>query len=772
MDYDKQVEVMRRYVDDEHFRYQRRGDGRPRDNEIGLPALCRGVVEAPDSTLMACLLADFSTFLKRCLDIELKVEGDAACIVRWHLDGDGPDATTFDRQDPSVESFTIDVSPNEVVVSASHERGLLHGTHYLERVMVDRGAPVLPRERIERTPVFTPRITNSIFIDSDQDITDPEQFSDDYFGLMSHFGGNGVHLFTDLWKFCRSDRLPELNTPNFEDQVASLNALVARANAKGIDVYLCVVMKILLGDHPVFQAHPEVRGAASELMLANANQHCLCSGSEEVLAFYDEVLFNLFTALPDVAGMICLVGGEGFFHCFTRPRGDFAGGTTCPRCRDRDASVEVARLVNRAAGAVKRSGGHKSFYAWPYSAFVWSGSDDRTQGAWMEQLSEDVSVIANFATGSPDEVNGDGVYLWDYNIKTIGCSRVFAAQREQLQARGRSIYAKVETGSTPLFFGMPYLPVHQRWFDRWKAMAAEPVAGFIGQWRFYGMNGSPPEEIQYQAVWNPQRSVDAVLRTIAVRDFGLSEPQAGRVVAAWSSLSRAWDDIPFSALLSGERAYYMRGPLYLGPAHPLIFDPQNDYGLGPKFRTLRGDAREGLSPENQARMEATSPPRYVDQLLFVMPFGEERFLELIGRCRARWETGLVILREVLEPCAEPRARMELDVCEITGIHLATVENVTRFYTVRDQLWRGRQDRDGFSQAVAALRRIAEAEMANAHRALPMLDRDLRLAFNFCYGNPYDADMVRAKLEQCRRFLEDELPKFDREMRFHLWMEFP
>jgi len=772
MKWDEQVAAMRRFVDTEHFRYRRREVGEVGAGEIALPGVCRLAMEVPSDPLTNCLVEDFTSFMQRCMGIACSAASESTMTVRWRLVEGRDVGNRFDRQNPDVESFTIDVGDHELRLEASHPRGLVQGTHYLERLMADRGAPVLTRGRVERTPTFTPRITNSIFIDSDQDVTDPTQFSDAYLGLMSHFGANGIHLFADLWEVCRTERIPELDSLDFDEKVNNLQALCTRANAHGIDVYLCVVMKLLPAEHPAFLAHPKVRGAASELMIANVDQHCLCSGSEEVLSFYDEVLFNLFSSLPDVAGMICLVGGEGFFHCFTRPSGDFSGATSCPNCRDRDASVEVARLVNRAAAAVKRSGGHKSFYAWPYSAFVWSGSEDRTQGAWMEQLSEDVSVIANFATGSPDEVNDDGVYLWDYNIKTIGSSGVFATQREQLQARGRPIYAKVETCTTPLFFGMPYIPVHQRWFGRWKAMAAEPVAGFIGQWRFYGMNGSPPEEIQYQAAWNPQRSVDEVLRTIAARDFGLGKPQAGRVVEAWSSLSRAWDDMPFSALLAGERAFYMRGPLYLGPAHPLIFNSQNDYGLGSKFRTLRGDAREGLSPEDQARMETASPPRYVDQLLFVMPFGEERFLELIGLCRARWEAGLVILREVLAPCAEPRARMELDVCEMTGIHLATVENVTRFYTVRDQLWRRRQDRDGFSQGVEDLRRIAEAEMANANRALPMLGRDPRLAFNFCYGNPYDAGMVEAKLEQCRQFLEDELPQFDREMRFHLWMEFP
>jgi hypothetical protein len=772
MNHKEHIAAIRSFIDEEHFRYRRFGDGVAGDGEVQVTSKWGLVLEATPSPLLACLAADFKKFAHRCMGLTFDGSQTNLPSVRLRCTADRPGGLDFDRQSPSVESFSIDVGDSQVVIEAGHERGLLQGTHYLERMMADRGASILPRGRIDRTPLFTPRLTNSIFVESDQNVTDPSQFSDEYVGLMSHFGANGIHMFADLWDFCRSDILPELNAADFNDNIAGLNRLCARANARGIDLYLCVVLKLLDADHAVFHAHPDTRGAAADIFGLPGERHCLCSGSETVLSFYEQSLANLFDAAPDVAGMICLVGGEGFFHCFTRPRGTFAGRSTCPRCRDRDPSEDVAALVNRAAGAVKRTGQHKSFYAWPYSAFVWSGTGDRAQGPWMDRLSDDVSVIANFATGSPDRVNDDGVFLFDYNIKSIGASEVFAAQHQTLKQRDRPIYAKVETNTTPLFFGMPYIPVHHRWHRRWKAMAQEPVAGFIGQWRFYGMNGSPPEEIQYHATWNPGMTASDVLTNIARRDHAVSQADAERLALGWEQLSDAWDDIPYSAMLCGERAFYMRGPMYLGPAHPLIFNPQEDYGLSTKFRTLRGDLDEGISPQEREQLVHSAPPRYVDQLMFVMPYGEQRFLELISRCRSRWEEGLKTLRASLESSDAPRARMELDVCEMTGIHIATVEHTARFYFVRDRLWREPQDRAGFVEAMAELHAITKDEIANARRSLPMLERDPRLAFNFCYRNPYDAGMVREKIAQCQHLIETELPQFDRGTRFHLWMEFP
>lgn len=764
------TQAMRALIDAEHFRYRRFGSGEPVADEVLLTPAWGLVLETESTPAAERMVADFRSFCTRCLELSFS-DGPGPALT-WRTTGDDPASKTTDRQDPSVESFTLMVQDDAVVIEAGHHRGLLHGTHYLERLMADRGAPILEKQRIERTPLFTPRITNSIFIDAQQDVGDPSPFSDEYLGLMSHFGGNGVHGFANLWDVCRSAIFPELNTADFDARIDGLNRLCARANAHGIDIYLCLITYPLPPDHAVFRSHPEVRGARIEMLDSEIVKHSLCGSNDTVLDFYEESIQNLLQAAADVAGLILLVGGEGLIHCYTRPKAPFSGQSNCPHCRDLDPSTVVANLVNRAAAAVKGTGRHKSLYAWPYSAFVWSGTDDRAQCAWLDRLSHDVSVLSTFAAGSPDPVNNEGIYLFDYNIKTIGPSDVFAAQQDQLQRGGKPIYAKVETSTTPMFFTTPYLPLHQRWHRRSLAMAALPVAGFIGQWRFYGMNGSPPEELQYHATWNPERSTDDLLLRIASRDFELDEAQARQVVQGWERLSDAWDDLPYSALLCGERAFYMRGPMYLGPAHPLIVNPQNDYGLGSKFRDLRADIEESRTLEEAAAEARSAPPRYIDFLMMAMPYGEDRFCELLARCREQWEAGLVTLRSVLESAGTQRAQMELDVCETVGIHLAAVDHVARFYRVRDRLWRDRIDRDQLVDAFAQLAEIARAEIESARRILPILDRDPRIAYNHCYRNPYDKEMVRAKIRQCEWVVDTELPRLSRELRFHLWLEFP
>lgn len=769
MKFSEQADHVRHLVDTEHFRNRRR-DGETRgDGEIELTADWGTRYEGEQTPLGERTVSDFRRFCASAMGVKLSADDEGSPCVRWSTASTG---RNFDRLDPAFESFEISISKTEILIAARHERGLLHGTHYLERIMSDRGGPFLSLGHNGRSPAFMPRISNSIFIDACQEVTDSGQFSDEYLGFMSHFGVNGIHLFTRLWDFCRSEILPELNTPDFNRRIDQLNRLSARTQQCGIDLYLCIITPPLPASHPVFRAHPDVRGASSFAILeSNENLHCLCSHQEGSLRFFEESIINIFNEAPDLAGIVSLVGGEGFFHCFTRPVTPYSGNSSCPACKDIDPSEGVATLVNRCAGALKKTGTHKVYFGWPYSAFTWSG-EDKSQQKFLGLLNDDVSVVSNFDTGSPDKVNGDGAHLFDYNIKTIGPSDAYDRQRSRLAALGRPIYAKVETSVTPHAHFVPYIPVHHRWHRRALAMRAAPVAGFIGQWRFYGMNGSLPEELQYRVTWNPEEKTDDALRQIAIRDFEIPEKEARHVVQAWERLSTAWDDFPYSAMLSGERTNYFRGPLYMGPAHPLIFDPQKSYGLSPAFRKLRPDAVEGGPVENEEEHIANAHPHYVDQLMFVLPFGEERFLELIGRCRSGWEEGLSALHEILDRSPTERAELELGVCGMVHIHLASVENVARFYRARDRTWRGHTDLATFEKDIEELQSIAAVEIENARKSLPILERDPRIPFNFCYGNPYTASMVREKIKQCEFVMNEELRIFRQDVRFHIWQEFP
>ena len=763
-------------LDREHFRFRRQPGASALAGEVELSDAWALALNAPCTPLVSRMIEDFRRFCQECMDLPLAQLQPGALHqgprVTWRLTEPNP-SSDFDRQDATMESFDLTVSPDGIEVAARHERGLLHGTHYLEWLMADRCGPFLAQGVFHREPAFMPRLSNGVFIPGAQTPEAPGDFSDDYLSLMSHYGNNGIHLHIALWEVFQSKTLPELNAPHFDKEVAALRAFCQRTARFGIDVYLQLATPPLLENHPVFLAHPETRGARVEIFveeLSGKPWHNVCSGSELVLQAYAETVEALFNAVPELAGGLMIIGGESFYHCFTRPASSTNGDTNCPHCKGKSPSREVAYLVNRIAGAIKTIGRHKALYAWPYSAFIWA-SQDPAQLQWIDLLDPFVSVLSNFDCGDEDRSTGGGARFFDYNIKCIGPSETFGAQAASLHRKGRPIFAKVETNTTPDAFFLPYLPLHFRWLARLEAMKASGVAGFVGQWRFFGMNATPPEELQYKMTWRAEEGGEAHLSIRCQRDFGLDAESTAKVLEGWRKLGDAWESFPYSAMTCGERAAYMRGPLYLGPAHPLIFDVQDHYDLPLSFRALRGDAIEIASAEEIEELQRRAKPRYVSDLLITLPFGVDRYLELLRQCRARWEEGMKILREVLDG-ANPSARRELDFCETIGSHLTSIENVTRFYQARDRLQNESCTIEQFTTRLNVLQTILDDEIGNAEAMLPIIAREPRIGYGHCYGHAYDEAMIRAKLIQCRRVKEIELPRFSQVVRFHVWLESP
>lgn len=761
--------AVQNFLDGEHFRFRRHPGASARPDEVEITPAWSVRLEGDETPLLRRMQMDFIRFCRECFDVPL-AESSSATTQRivWELTTTPPAA--FDRRDPAVETFTLTVTADEVRLQASHERGLLHGTHFLEWLMADRGGPFLTSQSAPHQPAFMPRISNGVFIHGHQLLTDPGHFSDDYLSLMSHYGVNGIHIYVDLWNVFQSATLPELNSPDIDVQLAALNAFNQRTLAFGIDLYLHINTPPLAADHPVFAAHPGARGALVEIFMeeiSGREWYNLCSGSPEVLAAYSEAIENLFTRADQVAGMMMIIGGECFYHCYTRPANSDNGDTNCPHCHGKSASSEVAHLVNTATKAIKKTGQHKPLFAWPYSAFIWSSKDPH-QVEFLKQLDPEVSVLSNFDCGDFDE---NGVFLFDYNIKCIGPSTTFAQQLATQRELQRPIFTKVESCTTADAFFLPHLPLYQRWFSRVSSMKEQGVAGFVGQWRFFGMNASPPEEIQYKATWNPV-SCDDVLRTRCFRDFQVEGPAADRTIEGWRLLSESWDIFPYSSNTGGERAGYMRGPFYLGPSHPLIFDVQDQYKLPRAFFSLRGDLAElATTPEELQELQRNAKPRYISDLLITLPFGVDRYLELLQACRQQWAQGLALLKETLSGRGD-RAQKELDICEAMDAHLRTLENVVRFYQGRDILQNTRSTPAAFRAQLARMTEIIDDEIANAERILPILARDPRIGYGHCYGPVYDADMVTAKIAQCRYVRDVEFPRFSKVIRFHNWGETP
>lgn len=721
------------FVEKEHFRHRRDFDARPAGDEIDLSEGVALRLLALKTPLTSQMLRDFTAFLHQCMAVQ--VNRKARIKITFRL----KPAAGIKR-----ETFKLEIRKDRILIDALHERGLLHAAHYLEHLMARRGGPFISLGKEERFRRFDPYISQPVFQGSDANLS-----------LMSHFGVNGLWRTVSLWACCQSRVLPELNHPKYDEFIGSIRDLARRAAVYGMDLYLDISSwSGLDAGHPVFRNHPDVRGAQFYYAVKD---YQLCSSNRRVRQCYQESFANLFKKVPELGGINLIVGGEGLLHCFTRPKPPLHGGTNCPHCCGHDPSRDVSRLVNGIAAAIHKVNSRARIFVWPYSAHLWSGKQDPAQTGFIRRLRKDICLLSNFETPLHLHRNGADAWICDYNIINIGPSKQYLMQSRALAEKGMPHYAKTESASTVFFIFMPYLPVPYRWCDRFKQLRASGAPGILAKWNHYGFTGSIPEELLYHATWTRTPRCDRILAELARRDFG-RQADIKLILKAWRVFSEIWGQIPKSHVMFGERSGYFKGPFWLGPAHPMIFNVQNHYSLSHKFT----GAKIGNIFDQPAWTTHDTPHKYSSDLLFTYPFTPGWVESALRKVIRGWDSGLALLEQAIGADPTPRAIMESDVCAALSIYFHSVYNVIKFYRARDKLFTGKGNVHGLLLKKQGLLDIINAEIANAESMLPIIKRNPLIGYCFA-GRVIDAGMIKEKVRQCIFVRDLEIPNLTRQL---------
>jgi hypothetical protein len=500
-------------------------------------------------------VADLSDFLIR-LGVTLNKSSPQKVVIGTSEDIEG-------------DGFCLTVDEGRVELRAGGTRGMWSGVVYLEKQMGLRRAPILPRGSVERAPVWKVQISQAPY-GSNYLVPNlsPEYLSDDAFRLLAHFGINGMTIYGDWLCYVDSERFPELNNPDYERNIAVLRDAADRANRYGVRLYYVPVSPKLSHDHPLFERAPSVQGSriASGLSPDAKQIHNLCSSDPESLALHREVMGNLFKEVPDLGGLILIIGGESYYHCFMRP--DRSGlpadaKTDCPRCAQSDPEDVVCELLRATAEGVHESNPDAWVMAWPYSAH-WSS--DPAQLELVSKLPSKVPLLTTIDKDQWMQKDGYRKLIWDYSVDYTGPADNIVKQAEILREREMPLFVKTETALGLECIQYPYMPALQCLGEKWTNVRSLRPTGVLQSWMFFGMWGSRAEELGWWANWQPEIPVEEALEKIARRDFGDS---AAPVLEAWEKMSEAVSHIPYIGT-------YFTGPEFIGPAHPLLFDPDED----------------------------------------------------------------------------------------------------------------------------------------------------------------------------------------------------
>jgi hypothetical protein len=702
---------------DVHRHVGRREGVGPQPNQIALDGTWK-IEASRNASAERAVAADAEDFLKR-----MGVTIDGGATSRVHLE-------IGSRE----RGFRTVVEPGRVEVHAADASCLWSGWTQLEYQMRMANGPLLVKGEHQAEPMWEVQIAPPAW-GANMFVPDfsSEYLGDDAFRSLAHAGANGMFVYGDFLCYAATTRLPEIDQPDAAQHIETLRDAARRAANFGIKLYLVAVSPKLPADHAVFKAHPGARGAQLAAGGDTPDIHCLCSSDADALGFHADVMGHLFKEIPDLGGLVLIIGGESYYHCFMRAAGAGKGRTNCKQCDGKLAEDVIANLLKVTADAVQQHQPAAKIMAWPYSAQgFWSAEPHQLK--FIDRLPANVALCSEIDKDQHYVKDGYTKSIWDYSVDFTGPSDRIIAQANRCAQRERELFIKTETAHGIELLHLPYVPCIQRSARRWQAIRSIRPTGLIQRWGFIGMYDSVAESIGFVARWDPDFTPEGSSLAIAMLYFADAAP---RVTQAWKQFDRAVGHIPL--LVTG--GYYL-GPLFLGPCHPLPTwtGPTPDAFRGSLYYLLEAEATFA-KPRAATRDDLTVLS--LGHLQYA-PYVEREFTAAMTEAAAGHE----ILKKIDPQSLPPHCREALIEQQAIGEYLyrtfVSTVNLIRFLKAKEA---GGDNR-------AKLVEAAKDELENTKSArtiyerAPYLSHHLRLDM----GAHESIRMIDAKVELLEKYL--------------------
>jgi len=558
---------------------------------------------------------------------------------------------------------------------------------------------------------FSPRFCSSYFMLYGDPFleTECDPYPEGYLARLAQTGVDGVWLQAVLYKMAPFPWEPQ-KSARYEERLANLGRLVARAKKQGIGIYLYLNEPRAM-PLDFFEAHPELKG------VTEGDHAVMCTSVPAVQDYLRDSVAGICTAVPDLAGFFTITASENLTNCWSHGQ-----GAKCARCKERGAAAVIAEVNALVRAGIAQSGSDARLLAWDW------GWGDSWAAQAIAQLPADVALMSVSEWSIPFTRGGVDSVVGEYSISVVGPGPRATRHWGLAQARGLKTIAKVQAGNTWELSSVPYIPALENVARHAANLLQTDVNGMMLGWTLGGYP-SPNLEVFAEMGRGGDRSVDGVLEEVATRRFGAAH--AAAVVTAWRAFSVAFSEFPYhpGGLYSG--------PQQMGPANPLWERPTG-------YRsTMVCFPYDGLD-----QWRAVFPRKvYADQFTKIAEGFEAAIAEL--KQAAQKLPG--------KPAQAAALAQEMDVAGACAIHFRSVANQAQFVIARDRLADLEAGAEAADVLLDGLVRVLRSEIDLATRLYALQSRDSRFGFeasNHYFYVPID---LAAKVINCRDLLDRWLP---------------
>ena len=423
----------------------------------------------------------------------------------------------FIGTDESLEerSFKIEAA-DRILILGKDEKYAAQGSYYLEDIMNLNEAPVIEKCcEVKKMHFETRTITSGA----------EEEFSEGELNMIAHAGMTAVDVFvTDI-----------LENENTEKRV---NDLIKRASKYGLEVYIY--------PHMINELHPEDEGAYE---------------------YYDNTYGKIMRLLPGIKGLI-LVGESCEF-----PSKDnrTTGKPWHKSLNDEKPSPgwfpcsDYPKFIGMLNKIVKSHDEKAELVFWTYN---WGYEEENLRVELIKNIPEGVTMMATFEMFDEIKISENIIEnLTDYSIWKIGPGKYFTTESKAAKEQGIKMYSMTNTcGNTWDFGVVPFLPIPQRWIERYKAVTdAQDNLRLDGvrESHSYGYWPSFISEMTKFAYMLPSFNMNEVLNKFISRDYG--KENLKEALKAFKFFSEG-----MAHCVSTNSDQW--GPARIGPAYPLFFE--------------------------------------------------------------------------------------------------------------------------------------------------------------------------------------------------------
>ncbi len=666
-----------------------------RKNEVDISSGFRLNILAETNKALSVISDDFKNFMAVCMQTTLNDNG-FEIVARI---GEITNLPTG-----ACEAFEIHTRKDKCTITAQSIDGLRRAFVYLEDEMTLRRYPALKREknnyyktarlRISRSPIASYRYGGGWELENDH-----EFYPDEYLNGLMHCGINAIWVAGIFRNLIKSKIIPEA-TPEVDNKsLERLNELVSRAADYGIKVYLfCMEPRTLPAESNVFKKYPELKGR-SWCRGGDKWETSLCTSSAMVQEYMKESIRELFTAVPNLGGMIQIFSGERLTNCYTY--GDNYPDKTmpCERCLDKQRGEVLTDVINLYNREIKKVAPRAEFIAWSYGMYA---QVRNVKEYIVDNMDRKIIWLENFEHNGRKKYFNKFIENAEYSLCYLGPCPEFENILSRADLNGKEVFAKIQLGTTYEQSAIPYIPVPESVHEKCKFINKKSIPGVFVSW----IIGGYPDlmlKASDEALRLPMLKQSDFLKRLAAIYWG--EELADKVVLAWQHFFKAFQNYP----IDKNTFYY--GPITRCPAYHLYLEPQN-------LTTIKWVYNWGIDRERKQQ------PFYDDMNEnWLGQFSVGEMIALYRSIAEEWRNGVTILNNMANETGRTAHSIQAAVAEAALIQFESAANVYEFYHLRES-WLNSHSKELSNR----LANIVENDIELAEKMKNLLPVDPRLGF--------------------------------------------